>query len=269
MARGKRAEKPSSTTAETELTQQAAGQAEGSATAETAAETTTEAAAEPERRNSELTDDERLALLHHHKRKLQAEDAVIKEAKAEAASAKKRQKVIIATALKECGGEADDEIKDLIAAETPQGEAVLKSTIERHLRVLAWTGSPVGTQFSFDDLRKNTVDPYSEGKLVGIKGEPCNCPHDNSSPSHKPWMDGYYDGQGCLARGLEKIATPDVDDDDGSDDGAGDGDPVVDPNQIDIEESIAAAADMPGTPAPPIDSSDRPFGLPAEEKAPA
>jgi hypothetical protein len=206
-------------------------------------------------RNSDLTDDERLALLHHHKRKYQAEDSVIAEADAVKKSAKKAQKLVCGLALKECGVEAVDEIKDLIKAETPEGEAELKAQTARHVRVLQWTGAVPGTQFSFEDIP--AVDHYSEGKLAGIRGDVAKPPHDPGAQAYESWMEGYHDGQGVLASAFEKIRSldPEPESDGVGEDGA---------DQIDVEESIAAAGDMPAAPQPPLDTSDRPFGLPEE-----
>lgn len=221
-------------------------------------ESHTSAADTSGRRNSELTGDEQLALLHHHKRSYEDVEAAIEAAQEVVKTWKKRRKKACELATRECGADAVDDIKDLIALDTPEGEAALTAKIARQLRVVSLSGVPIGTQFSFDDLAASKADPYSEGKLAGIKGEAARPPHDPSSPSYKPWMDGWQDGQGVLASGFEKLKSlhgeePETE--------TG-GEPA---DQAELEEAIAAADGMPGSPAPPIDTSDRPFGMPDED----
>lgn len=98
----------------------------------------------------------------------------------------------------EIGEDAIDEIKDLIAADTEEGEAKLKRRVERTLRIARWAGASFGTQFEvFDGVdRTPAVDrARAEGKRAGLKGEPRKPPHDPSTPQYAAWIEGYDEGQ--------------------------------------------------------------------------
>lgn len=91
-----------------------------------------------------------------------------------------------------------DDIKDLIALDSEEGEAKIKAEVERKLRVARWAGAAFGTQFSmFDDVdRTPAVDrARAEGKRDGMKGAPKKCDYAPSTPQYAAYMEGYDDGQ--------------------------------------------------------------------------
>lgn len=157
---------------------------------------------EERRRNSELTEDERRALLYEHKR----DYATALEHKKAADAALKN---VCKRARAELGKDAVADIKDLIALDSPEGEAALKAEIERKIRIAKWAGAPMGTQFSFDaDLTPAVERAYDLGKIAGLSGGVCKPPHDPSVPQYQQWFNGWQDGQAVLASGFKKKLEP-------------------------------------------------------------
>lgn len=159
--------------------------------------------AEEKRKNSELTEDEKRALLFQHK-------GLYEKALAEKKAADAKLKNVCKLAKSELGKGAVDDIKDAIALDQPEGEAAHRAEIERKLRIARWMGASVGTQFSFaEDMTPATDRAYEDGKRAGLKGEAARPPHDPSVPQYGKWMEGWHAGQGVLASDFrKKIDTP-------------------------------------------------------------
>lgn len=155
-----------------------------------------------QRLNSELTDDERRALLFQHVKTYEQRLEAKKKADADLKNACKVAKA-------ELGKDAMADIKDVIALKSPEGEAALKAEIDRKLRIARFMNAPVGHQFTFaDDMRPATDKAYDEGKRAGLDGEPAKPPHDPSVPQYASWMEGWHAGQAVLASGFrEKLNT--------------------------------------------------------------
>lgn len=180
------------------------------------------------RKNSELTDDEKRALLFIHKREYQATLEAKKKADAEFKNACKLAKA-------ECGKNAVADIKDLIALETPEGEAAHKDEIERKLRVARWAASPLGTQFQFFESGGPAVDAaFEAGKTAALDGKDRSPPHDPSVPQYTRWIEGWDAGQEILLS--------------------------------DFRDKIARKEDVEAEPREPLDLSDVPF-RPADDPA--
>jgi len=143
----------------------------------------------------DLTDDQLQALFFSHKRLYESALATKK-----AADAAFKNTCKIAKA--ELGDDAVDSIKDAILLDTEEGEAKLKSRIERQLRVARWMAVPLGNQSDlFSDVADRTpaVDrAYAAGKRVGMEGAPNKPPHDPSVPQFDAWMEGWSAGQAAI-----------------------------------------------------------------------
>lgn len=152
-----------------------------------------DAKAADRRKNSELTDDERRALLFQHVGTYERMLAAKKKADADLKNACKVAKA-------ELGKDAVADIKDVIALKSPEGEAALRAEIDRKLRVARYVNAPVGHQFTFaEDMRPSEDRAFEDGKRVGLEGGPMTPPHDPSVPQHQKWLEGWHVGQGVLA----------------------------------------------------------------------
>lgn len=146
-----------------------------------------------QRKNSELTDEERRALLFQHVKTYEQRLAAKKTADANLKNACKVAKA-------ELGKDALADIKDVIALKSPEGEALIRGEIERQLRVARYMNAAVGHQFTFaEDMRPAIDRAYEEGKRAGLDGEPASPPHDPSVPQYDSWMEGWHAGQAVLA----------------------------------------------------------------------
>jgi len=100
------------------------------------------------------------------------------------------------------------DIKDLIALSTPEGEAAMKADMQRQARVMRWMNIPIGTQGAlFEDDRTPLVErAYAEGKRQGLAGERQDNPHHVTTDAHREHNRGYADGQTALAsKGFTKL----------------------------------------------------------------
>lgn len=156
------------------------------------------------RKNSELTDDEKRALLYHHKEEY--EDALSSKKAADA-----HFKNVCKLAKVECGKNAVADIKDLIALDEPEGEEALRQEIERKIRIARWAASPLGTQFQFFETGGPAVDlAFEEGKSAGFRGDDMSPPHDPSVPQYQRWIEGWQAAQEVLASGFRDKLKEDV-----------------------------------------------------------
>lgn len=102
------------------------------------------------------------------------------------------------------GDGAIDDIKELIAGETPEGEAKLKASVERRLRVLRWMETPIGFHgelFPMVDAAPITERSFNSGRRDALAGQSRNNQHHHTTEAHKSYEAGYDIGQ------AEKIAT--------------------------------------------------------------
>lgn len=156
--------------------------------------------------NSELTDDERRALLLQHKSAYVIALADKKAADADFKNTCKKAKA-------ECGKDAVAEIKDAIALEQPGGKMALEAEIARKHRVARWMGLPVGAEpmmFEMVDRRPAVDIAYDQGKSGGMAGVIAQPPYDTSVPQYQRWMEGWHDGQEILASAFKKLEPLDV-----------------------------------------------------------
>lgn len=193
-----------------------------------------ESKAVEQRTNSELTDDEKRALMLQHKRTYQ--DAL--QAKKDAASA---FLAVCKKAKAECGKEAIADIKDALLLETGEGQKAIAAEIARQHKVARWMGLPVGAEpllFEATDRRPAVDVAYDHGKSAGMAGDTAQPPHDPSVPQYQRWLEGWHDGQEILASAFKKLEPLDV--------------PSETPNDADTSDvPFAAAEPMPGAPAMP------------------
>lgn len=158
------------------------------------------------KKNSELTDDEKRALLLQHKGHYQRALADKKAADAAFKNTCKKAKA-------ECGKDAVADIKDAIALEEPGGQMAVEAEIARKHRIARWMGFPVGAEpmlFDMQDRRPAVDVAYDQGKAAGMAGETCKPPHDPSVPQYQRWMEGWHDGQEILASAFKKLEPLDV-----------------------------------------------------------
>lgn len=200
MARGKRAEstpKPKDETPETTETEAPEGIGHNS-----------EAEATPT--PDPLTEDQRIALTFMHK-KLYSEALALKKA----ADAQLKNSAKLARA--ELGPTAINDIKDMIALESPEGEAALRQNVERQMKIARWMGMAVGTQAEiFVDVDRTPAieRAKAEGKRVGLAGDPCAPPHAPETEQYREWMAGFHEGQAVLAKGIRPMPVELADSDD-------------------------------------------------------
>lgn len=146
----------------------------------------------------ELTEDQRISLSFTHKRAY--ENAL--EMKKEAARSFLQ---VCKLAKAELGAEAVDDIKEMIALETEEGEKKFKANLERQIKVARWMGLPVGAEPKlFADVdRTPAVDKArANGKRDGLAGNRQSPNADPSTEQYRAYMEGFYEGNSVLAQGL-------------------------------------------------------------------
>ena len=145
--------------------------------------------------DNEMNDDQRYSLTEQHRQKYET----ILEAKKKANKALIDYGKIIKSDL---GAKGLDDIKDLIALSTPEGEEAMKAEMERQARVMRWMNIPIGSQgalFGEEDRAPITDRAFAEGRRQGLAGESQNNPHHQTTEAHRAHNDGWHDGQGTLA----------------------------------------------------------------------
>lgn len=161
--------------------------------------------APPAAGHNQLTDDQCHALTAQHAKKYEI-------ALAAKRAADKTLKDVCKRAHADLGDTAVDDIKDMIAASTPEGEtallARLKAQEERQARMARWLGLAPGAQPSmFEDDRTPAVDrAFADGKRVGLAGGTCAPPHSPDTEQHARWMEGFHEGQAVLSKGFKPLS---------------------------------------------------------------
>lgn len=187
-----------------------------------------------------LSDDQQRALGFHHKRLWQTALDAKKAAEAEVKKAEKRAGM---------DGISKSDLKLMRDLDGKAGDAALRSTLERTLRVAKWMGANVGTQFSFDDLPDRTPiteRAFERGKLDGMKGETCRTPEGYSGETEQNYIAGWQAGQAILMSALEltKGGMADQPQRRGRPKKGEATPPPVDERQVDVED-VAAAEQAP------------------------
>ncbi|MCC8945973.1 hypothetical protein H8A97_12910 [Bradyrhizobium sp. Arg62] len=154
----------------------------------------------------ELTDDQRYSLLEQHR---QQHERLLAAKKAADAALRNHGKIVKA----DLGKNGMDQIKCLIEASTPEGEAAIRARIEQDAQVLRWLGVPIGTQSDmFPDTDRTPIAEraFNTGKRQGLAGESCNNPHHVTTEAHREHNRGYAVGQEQLAsKGFKKLEDED------------------------------------------------------------
>jgi len=151
--------------------------------------------------NSELTDDEKRALLIVHK-------GAYEQALADKKAADAEFKNICKKAVAECGKSAVAEIKAAIMLDAPGGKMAVEAEIARLHRVARWMGLPVGAEpmmFEMVDRRPAVDIAYDQGKAGGMAGVTAQPPYDTSVPQYQRWLEGWHDGQEIVASAFKKL----------------------------------------------------------------
>lgn len=146
----------------------------------------------------ELTDDQRAALTFQHKTKYQE------------ALTKKREYArqflqVCKLAKSELGDDAVLTIKDMIDLDTEEGEAKLKSAVDRQMRAARWMGMAVGSAPSmFEEVDRTPLDDreFARGKRDGLAGN-----RQEANASQK-YLAGFHAGNSVLAQTLAPKPTP-------------------------------------------------------------
>lgn len=134
-----------------------------------------------------LNDDQVAALTFQHRDKYKIALAAKKKADADLKNACKIAKA-------ELGDGAIDDIKNLIALESDDGEKKLSDRVNAILRVARWQGVKIGTQFDMFNSEKS--QHYEDGKRSALSGEPRKPPTSLSpgSQAYNDWLLGHADG---------------------------------------------------------------------------
>lgn len=160
------------------------------------------AASAPKTTLEGISDDQRYSLVEQHR---QTHERLLAAKKAADNALKNHGKIVKA----DLGTAGLAQIKCLIEASTPDGEAAIKARIQQDAQVLRWLGVPIGTQTDFfpdNDRTPLTERAFKEGKRQGLAGEPINNPHHHTTAAHKSFNDGFAEGQTTLAtKGFSKL----------------------------------------------------------------
>lgn len=162
----------------------------------------TAAPSAPKQTTDSMSDDQLYSLTEQHRQKYE----MLLDAKHKANKALIDYGKIIKSDL---GATGLHDIKDLIALDTPEGEAAMKADMERQARVMRWMNIPIGTQgalFGGEDRTPLTERAFNEGKRQGLAGESCSNPHHLTTEAHKFHNDGWAEGQKTMAtKGFAKL----------------------------------------------------------------
>lgn len=160
------------------------------------------ASAAPKQTIEGLSDDRRYSLAEQHRETYELRLATKKAAD----KALKDLGIIIKADL---GAKGMSQIKALIEASTPEGEAAIKSRIQHDAQVLRWLQVPIGTMedmFPSTDRTPLTERSFKEGKRQGLAGESNSNPHHHTTEAHRFHNDGWAEGQKTLAtKGFSKL----------------------------------------------------------------
>lgn len=160
------------------------------------------AASAPKTTIEGISDDQLYSLTETHRQKYE----LVLEAKNKANKALIDYGKIIKSDL---GAKGLQDIKDLIALDTPEGEAAMKAEVERRVRILRWMQVPIGTMgdmFPSDDRTPLTERAFNEGRRQGLAGESCTNPHHHTTQAHRSFNDGWAAGQETKAtKGFSKL----------------------------------------------------------------
>lgn len=161
----------------------------------------------PKQKLEGISDDQLYSLTEQHRQKYET----ILEAK------KKGDKALIdygKIIKSDLGAKGLQDIKDLIALDTPEGEAAMKAEMVRQARVMRWMNIPIGTQgglFVDADRMPITERAFNEGKRQGLAGESCDNKHHHTTEAHRAHNDGYAEGQTTKAtKGFSKLDPADA-----------------------------------------------------------
>lgn len=158
--------------------------------------------------HNQLSDDQLHALTAQHAKKYETALATKK-------AADKLLKDVCKAAHADLGDTAVDDIKDMLAASSPEGEKILlarlKAQEERQARMARWLGLAPGAQPSmFENDRTPAVDrAFADGKRVGLAGGNCAPPHAPDTEQAAKWLEGFHDGQAVLSKGFKPLSTAD------------------------------------------------------------
>lgn len=150
--------------------------------------------------HNQLTDDQRAALTFDWRKKYETALNAKKKAEADFKNTCK-------SARADLGDTAVDDIKSMIAMESEEGEAKIRSELERQMKVARWMGMPFGSQSDmFGEDRTPAVDrAYALGKKAGLAGESMQPPHAPGVPQHQTWLEGWHDGQAVVSKGFKPL----------------------------------------------------------------
>lgn len=98
-------------------------------------------------------------------------------------------------------------VKDMIALKTDEGEAEMRSDIQRHYEASRIMGAGLATQldmFAEADAKAKRPMPYREGFAAGYAGEPAKTPSQFVGDEEQEWLSGHHDGNAKLAKGIKK-----------------------------------------------------------------
>lgn len=149
----------------------------------------------PDIGDNSMTSEHRRALAYHWKGKYQDDLKSLSSAQSRVRNTVKKAKA---------EGVPLDTIKDLIRLATPEGEAELKSELQRKIEAAGWANSEIGTQFSFADIpdRSPLVErAYAEGRVAGYEAAARKSPYEGDA--EQEWLRGYADGQKTLMESID------------------------------------------------------------------
>jgi hypothetical protein len=160
------------------------------------------ASASPKRTAETISDDQLYSLTEQHRQKYE----IVLQAKKES----NKKLIDLGKIIKaDLGAKGLQDIKDLIALATPEGEASMKAEMERQARVMRWMGVPIGSQGAlFGDADRTPIAEraFADGKRQGLAGESQSNPHHHTTEAGRQHDLGYAEGQTTLAtKGFTKL----------------------------------------------------------------
>jgi len=94
------------------------------------------------------------------------------------------------------------DVKDYLAAETPEGQAKMRERVEAMARIARWRNFPIGTQAELFPEGMTPTMSFTAGKEAGLAGLSAKAP---STANTEEWLKGWQSGQAQLASSFKPI----------------------------------------------------------------
>ncbi|MEC5289416.1 MULTISPECIES: hypothetical protein [unclassified Aurantimonas] len=141
--------------------------------------------------NGDMTSDQRQALGRLHLRAYKKAMAAKKLTDAEV-------KNVCKVLKSDLGDNGLDQVKTMIAMETPEGEEKVKAKLQAQREAIAWSADPDGQLDMFSGANPTDTPAFHSGKIAGMDDEPCKSPFVSGTSDDDDWIRGWQLGNSVM-----------------------------------------------------------------------